>query len=526
MNNNNNMDNFQYSTFNISVISNIIFDPYFTPTIKSHFGKNIKIFPIQYGEHNEMQERKQLEHSDIIVVWLDLETAYSNIWNALYSQITTEQKMIKKIISICNRLNADLSIYKNAHIFWFSFEDYLNKLPIVIGYQYKVFIDKLNTELSDTVENNVSIIDLKRLVAVIGITNAYDPKGKYRWNAPYSKVLVEAAVKEMHKQYLIEKGITKKCLVLDCDNVLWGGILSEDGIENIKLGKTGLGRAYQDFQRFILSLYYHGVILSVCSKNDYSDVITMFREHSEMVLREEHIACFQVNWGNKPDNIKRISEKLNIGLDSIVFIDDSPIEIATVKAILPMVVAILYDRDSIYDGLSCFNLRNNVNIKDIEKRNNTYRTNQAREVLKSQYGNYDDYVNALDIKADIHEALPIEYNRIAELTQRTNKCTNGKRYTVAKIKERMAHENVKLYSISVVDQFSDLGIVGVLEIEENTLTMFSISCRALGQRIENKLLEYIANEYKINSIEFKPTGKNDSVKTIFSKYFPSATLLN
>lgn len=228
-------------------------------------------------------------------------------------------------------------------------------------------------------------IDLKHLIAEVGISNAYDSKSKYRWNAPYSKILIEAAVKEIHKQYLIEKGITKKCLVLDCDNVLWGGILSEDGIENIKLSGSGFGRVYQDFQRFVLSLYYHGVILAVCSKNDLSDVLTMFRKHSEMILKEEQIACFQVNWEDKPSNIQKIAEKFNIGLDSIVFVDDSPIEIEAVKTMLPEVTTILFKQDMDYDQFSCFNLKSNVNIANIDKRNETYRTNGFREELKAKY---------------------------------------------------------------------------------------------------------------------------------------------
>ena len=122
--------------------------------------------------------------------------------------------------------------------------------------------------------------------------------------------------------------------------MLWGGILSEDRIENIKLGGNGWGRIYQDFQRFVLSLYYHGVILAICSKNDLPDVLRMFHEHSEMIMREEYIACFQVNWEDKPSNIQKIAEKLNIGLDSMVFVDDSPVEIEAVKAILPKVTTI------------------------------------------------------------------------------------------------------------------------------------------------------------------------------------------
>ena len=520
------MSNLQNADIHIGVISDIIFDPHLIPLMKTHFGENINIYPIPYGEQNDDEHRKQLENSDVVIVWLNIETAFSNIWNALFSQAATEQQIIDRVVSSCNRLYADLQAYKNTHVLWFLFEDYFIKLPIVTGHNYDALVDKININLSDELKSNVFFIDLKRLITEIGVANAYDPKGKYRWSAPYSKALIEAAVKEIHKHYLVEKGITKKCLVLDCDNVLWGGILSEDGIENIKLGGSGFGWPYQDFQRFVLSLYYHGVILAVCSKNDLSDVLTMFREHSEMLLKEEHIACFQVNWYNKPDNIKLIAETLNISLDSIVFVDDSPVEVEAVKAILPEVIAILYERDSVYDRLSCFNLKSNVNVVDIEKRNETYRTNKSRESLKSQYESYSEYVAALEIKMDIHEALPIEYSRIAELTQRTNKCTNGKRYTVAEIKDRIVCENVKLYSLSVSDRFSDLGLVGAFEVEDNTLTLFSLSCRALGREIENKLWEYVANRHQILKMEFKSTSKNDDLKRIFTQAFPNTVIIN
>lgn len=520
------MNSLQTSDLQIGVISDIIFDPHFSPLIKLYFGENVEIFPVPYGGQNDDEHLKQLENSDVIVVWLNLETTFSNIWNTLYSQSATERQIINRVVSSCNRLYADLQVYKNAHILWFLFEDYFTKLPVVSGYHYDSLIDKINIDLNNTLKNNVSFINLKRLIAEIGVANAYDPKGKYRWSAPYSKALVEIAVKEIHKQYFIEKGITRKCLVLDCDNVLWGGILSENGIKNIKLGGSGFGRSYQDFQNFALSLYYHGVILTVCSKNDLPDVLTMFREHSEMLLKEEHIACFQVNWENKPDNIKRIAKTLNIGLDSMVFIDDSPVEVDAVKSMLPEVTAVLYERDSVYERLACFNLKSNVSIADIEKRAETYRTNQSRETLKSQYESYSEYIEALEIKMDIHEALPIEYSRISELSQRTNKCTNGKRYTVAEIKDRIVHENVKLYSLSVSDRFSDLGLVGAFEIEDNTLTLFNLSCRALGREIENKLWKFIADKHQINKIAFKSTGKNEDIKTLLVENFPNAALIN
>ena len=511
----------------ISVVSNIIFEPYFISLLQSAFNNN-KVEPcsVPYGEHNQVGYKEQLMESDMIVVWLNIEEFFSDTLTPINLGETSQYQAINEIIALCERLYDDLAACSTTRILWFSFEDYYIRTSVLTGHRYATLIDKVNIKLAEYLYDRAKFIDSKRLIADVGIATAYDTKAKYRWNAPYSKSLIESAVKEIHKQYLIEKSISKKCLVLDCDNVLWGGILSEDGIENLKLSGSGLGRVYQDFQRFVLSLYYHGVILAICSKNDLSDVLTMFNEHSEMVLREEHIACFQVNWEDKPGNIQKIAEKLNIGLDSMVFADDSPIEIEAVKAMLPEVTAILFKRDMDYEQFSCFNLKSSVSIADIDKRNKTYRTNGLREELKTKYTDYADYIAALEIKMDIHEAVPIEFSRISELTQRTNKCTNGRRYTVAEIKERIASEAVKLYSISVSDRFSDLGLVGTIEIEGDALTLFSLSCRALGREVEEKMIKFISDKYQIQKIEFKLTGKNESVKTLLSESFPNAAIVN
>ena len=504
----------------IAVISNIVFEPYFLPLVKRYFGAKAVVFPITFGEHTEAEYQKQLAMTDLVIVWLNLEILFPRL---CYSE---EVQNSDEIIALCKRLQTDLTSISQAKMLWFSFEDYAMSLPATVGHVYHDFVDKLNLTLRDTLADQVSFIDLKHLIAEIGISNAYDLKGKSRWNAPYSMALMEAAVKEIHKQYLIETGITKQFLVLDCDNVLWGGILSEDGIENIKLSGSGLGRVYQDFQRFVLSLYYHGVILTICSKNDLSDILSIFHEHNEMVLQEEHIACFQVNWGDKPSNIRKIAEKLNIGLDSMVFVDDSPVEIEAIKAMLPEVTAILFQQDIGYELFSCFNLKNDISIADVDKRSETYRTDRFRQKLKTQYADYAEYIAALEIKMDIHEANPIEYSRVSELTQRTNKYTNGRRYTVAEIKEHMASNTVKLYAVSVSDRFSDLGLVGAIEIENETLTLFSLSCRALGREVEKKMIEFILDKHPIKQIQFKSTDKNEAIKILLVGAFPNAVFTN
>ena len=234
----------------IAIISNIIFEPYFVPLTKRLFGENTVILPIPFGEHTEDKYQTQLRSADLIVVWLNIEALLPGQFYSLAKQDLDET------IALCKKLYADLTSISHVKILWFLFEVYAAPLSVAVGHLYHDFADKLNLALRDALGDQVSYVDVKHLIAEIGISNAYDAKSKYRWNAPYSKTLVEAAVNEIHKQYLIEKSLTKKCLVLDCDNVLWGGILCEDGIENLKLSGSGLGRVYQDFQRFVLSLYY------------------------------------------------------------------------------------------------------------------------------------------------------------------------------------------------------------------------------------------------------------------------------
>ena len=500
-------------------ISNIIFEPYMQACINGAFmqtGDSVRLNCVMHEEIDSSSEI--LKNANIVVVCLNFEELYPNlIATALESDYTIGQ--------ICNDIkNSILELFSlikstsNAKISWFGFEDYYcaSRLNFGSAPMFDGLVDRVNHFLYNLVNDDL-FVDLKRMIASIGIKNAYDSKGKYRWNAPYSKELINLMADEVYKQYLVEKGITKKCLVLDCDNVLWGGVLSEDGIENIKLAGSGFGRLYQDFQRFVLSLYNHGVILAICSKNDLTDVLNVFREHSEMILKEEHIACFQVNWDDKPGNLKTIAEKLNIGLDSIVFVDDSPVEIEAVKTLLPDVTTILFHRDMDYSQFSCFNLKRNVSLADIEKRNKTYRTNARRDELKEQSGSYEEYVKALDIKTEIHRIVPMEYSRVSELTQRTNKCTSGRRFTVQEIKDLIENGETDFYTVHVSDRFSDLGLVGAFAVKDNELVLLCLSCRALGRGIENTMLEYILSNWNIESVAYHSTGKNACLKELIEE---------
>ncbi len=497
---------------NIAVVSNITVEPFFSIFLKEDFlknGFNANVEFFLYDEYLSEDYSGKLIKADQIIIWLNMDCLYPNLINDLISEKVSVKTIEQDIQNKFQRLYTALKQKSRAVILWMGTEDYCYyPYAYTLGHSLpnRALIDCVNITLNTMLDEADKYIDLKSIIAKVGIENSFDTKSKYRWNIPYSRRLLSEIAQEVHKQYLNRSGITKKCVVLDCDNVLWGGILSEDGIEHIHLGGSGLGRSYQDFQRYILNLYYHGVIIAICSKNDKSDVLRMFREHTEMILREEHIACFCANWDNKPDNIKTISKALNIGLDSMVFIDDSNFEIQSVKALLPEVTAIKYHRDYIYEQLSCFNLRSDVNVEAVRQRNLTYQTNELRKNLKLEVSSFDEYLNALEIKVDIHKALPIELSRIAELTQRTNKCTNGRRYTVEQLKEMLGN-GYELYSVYLSDKFSDLGLVGAIGTDGNVLDLFSLSCRALGRNVEEIMIGFIS-EKNVEKIYYDLTGQN------------------
>lgn len=503
----------------ITSLTNICFEPYLRTFVKERFScppYDTQINSISYEEYRDNIE--DIKFSDLIVVCLNFEMLYTDLSNEISSGRVTYEVIKDDCIDKCRNLYSYIKNHSNALVIWLGFEDYYfphsNNYGTLLSFEG--LVDQLNLALNDMLKED-TFIDFKRLIASVGIRNAYDTKGKYRWNAPYSKELIRLMANEIYKQYLIATGNTKKCLVLDCDNVLWCGILSEDGIDGISISSSGLGRPFQDFQRYLLDLHYHGVILAVCSKNDESDVLRVFREHTGMILNEEHIAFLKCNWNNKPDNIKDISESLNIGLDSIVFVDDSVFEIESVKTMLPEVTTILYQRDSVYDGLSCFNLKHRTDLQTVRERTSTYKTNILRAELHQNSLSYEDYISSLEMVVDIHKTMECEVARVSELTQRTNKCTNGARFTVDQIKSKISSKDYELYTVCLSDKFSNLGVVGVIGITGTTIDLFSLSCRALGRKVEEDMINF-ALAKKANKVRFCNTAKNEVIGNLFELY--------
>lgn len=327
------------------------------------------------------------------------------------------------------------------------------------------------------------------------------------------------------------EGKRRKCLILDLDNTLWGGILGEDGIEGIKIGGDYPGNAYQYFQEGIIELGRKGIILAVCSKNNEADVIEAWRTNPFIKLTEKHLSAFRINWDNKADNIRAIAKELNIGLDSMVFVDDNPTERELIRQKLPMVAVPEFPRhpyglmnllqELINDYFRAYALTS----EDLSK-TEQYKANAQRSASQIQFTNLTDFIRSLDIQIDIIPADKFNIPRIAQMTQKTNQFNlTTHRYAEAEITEFVEQGDL-IYCISARDKFGDNGITGTIilksEGDKAIIDSLLLSCRILGKGIENAFVKTILNMLHSNGFStveatFIPTAKNSLVADFYDR---------
>ncbi|MGM9779465.1 MAG: HAD-IIIC family phosphatase [Prevotella sp.] len=320
----------------------------------------------------------------------------------------------------------------------------------------------------------------------------------------------------------------KKCLVLDLDNTLWGGVLGEDGIEGIKIGGDYPGKAFLYWQEALLELSKSGVILTVCSKNNEQDVLDAWEKNPFMVLKKEHFAAYRINWTDKATNIKELAAELNIGLDSFVFVDDNPTERELIKQMLPMVEVPEFPAQP-YELMPFFKqlVEDYFKVYSVtdedKKKTEQYKQNAARAQAQNSFADFDSFLESLNIQITIESANEFNIQRIAQMTQKTNQFNlTTHRYTDADVRGFIEY-GWKIWCISVADKFGDNGITGAIMVTpDGTIDTFLLSCRILGKGIETafvkKILGMLANEgFDTLTASYLPTAKNAQVKDFWEK---------
>ncbi len=431
--------------------------------------------------------------------------------------------------AINTRLHSKLIYFNYPEINDGVYGNYATKTESSFLYQLR----QLNFELMNYAakEKNFFICDISSIQSVLGRRSFFHAPGYINGSMVYSLEALPLIAKNVMDIVSALRGQMTKCLVLDLDNTLWGGIVGDDGLENIQIGILGIGKAFTEFQQWLKALHDRGILLAVCSKNLESTAREPFEKHPEMLLRMEHFAVFIANWESKAENIKTIQRTLNIGFDSMVFIDDNPFERAIVRDQVPgiQVPELPEDPAEYLSFLSGLNLFETVSFSQEDlHRNDRYRVEAERQVLAKTIGSESDFLKNLDMEALQEKFTKFNIPRVAQLSQRSNQFNlRTVRYTEEDLTNLTNDPHYFPFAFTLRDRFGDYGLVAVVilrKISNDTLFIDSwfMSCRVLKRGLEEFVLERLVTFSEKEGVrflkgEYLPTAKNQLVENHYQR---------
>lgn len=409
------------------------------------------------------------------------------------------------------------------------FGSYAIRTPVSFGYQLR----RLNAMLGEAMAAGHPYVYPAALSSVqtkLGASVFFDSRNWYLAKMAMTTDALPAAAAAVLDIVTALSGSIRKCVICDLDNTLWGGVIGDDGMDGIRLGDLGDGPAFTALQRWLLELRRRGILLAVCSKNDEAVAKEPFERHPEMVLRLEDIAVFVANWENKADNIRRIQQILNLGLDSFVFLDDNPFERGIVREMLPQVtVPDLPDDPALVPAyLESLHLFEAVSFSGEDAaRTAQYQAEASRTAAQERFVDYDEYLRSLHMQAEILPFDSFHAPRIAQLTQRSNQFNlRTVRYSEAEISEIAASDDYITRYMTLTDRFGEYGLISLVILKKQEDALFIdtwlMSCRVLRRGVESCLFNEIVkiaaeNGYQRLTAEYLPTAKNAMVADFYDR---------
>jgi len=391
-------------------------------------------------------------------------------------------------------------------------------------------IGRINDELRRLAcrQKGVYTLDYDGLISRVGSLNWRD---EAKWEAvrlpirsEFHRLLAQEWLKFLHPI----SGRIAKLVAVDLDNTLWGGVIGEDGLAGIKLGKEYPGAAYRSLQQALLDLRERGLLLAVCSKNNIDDAMEAFDKHPEMLLKREDFAALRINWNDKVSNLRAIASELNVGLESIAFVDDNPVERQQVRSVLPEVQIVeLPENPTQFESIvRNFPAFERLALSEEDRERSLYYAAHERALeLRSQSKTLEEFYHFLHQRVVIQAITPLTLTRVAQLTQKTNQFNlTTRRYSEQQIQAFATRSGWRAYTIRVIDRYADNGLVGVAFTIDSQDTCeietFLLSCRVIGRGIETALLARIVEEARQRGMRhlkgrFIPTKKNRPAHTFF-----------
>lgn len=377
--------------------------------------------------------------------------------------------------------------------------------------------------------SNLYVLDISDIIRDIGRDRFYSEKMRYMSSMPYSRDGLNAVALEIERALNSVFYGRRKIISLDLDNTLWGGVVSEDGIEGIELSNHKEGQRFYDFQLQLLEMKKRGILLAINSKNNEDEAERAIDSHPSMLLRSNDFVCRKINWNNKAENLKEMEAELNLTEGGFIFIDDNPMERETVKGECPEAVVPEFPKDtteliSFAEDIwfeYCRPLR--ILGEDLKK-TEMYQSEIKRKQEQSGSLNLEDYIARLEIRVDIHRIRSDEFVRAAQLCSKTNQFNvTTKRYTLNELEEIASKPDNVIYVVYASDKYGDSGLISVLILVGDDKTAridtFLMSCRVMGRKLENVIINEIVSHSEKSKIigEYIPTAKNSPVRELYDE---------
>ncbi len=386
-----------------------------------------------------------------------------------------------------------------------------------------------NLALAERVQSEADIYvwDYAGLVRSAGTATWSDPRLQMLARATVGSERRPAMAKHLLRTMAALRRRPAKCLVLDLDNTLWGGVIGDDGLEGIQLGDDWPGNPYKAFQRTVLGLRDRGILLAVASKNDESVAVSAFKNHPEMLIDWDDLAAVRINWGPKSVSMRSIATELNIGIDSLVLFDDNPVERAEVRAAVPEAGVIEVPTDPIRyrDALLDSGYFDQLGLSSEDReRADMYRVERQRSILKDEAPSLDDFLRSLEMEAEVAAADVDTLGRIAQLVGKTNQFNlTTRRHSPADLGKMAESDDAFVGWLRLRDRFGDQGLISVGILKKNgteaTLDTFLMSCRVMNRGVENAMMAFLIEQATAMGCdriigEYRPTAKNRMVESL------------
>ena len=477
---------------------------------------------------------------NITILFIELETLVDSMFLVNFPKMSLEEKQseIERIYGVVTNLLKTLMQKTNSLLLLANFViptfSPFGILDNKVDMGYKKFYAILNEKLEQFAKDQIQlfILDLNAVASTFGKENYINYPMYYRGAFLFADPFLIHVSYEIMGYIKALKGKNRKALVLDLDNTLWGGVIGEEGIDGIKLNIHYPGNDFYDFQKIIMSLHNRGVILALNSKNDPSYALEVFQKHPYMLIKENNLGAFRINWDDKATNVIRLAKDLDIGIDSLVFLDDNPVERERVRSSTPEVLTVeMPSSAALYrktlEKLNDFSLL--TLTKEDLKRGEMYYARRKRQDLETSVQSMDEFIKTLNLEVIIKKVDSFSLPRVTSLINKTNQFNlTTRRYTEVEVKQMMKDPNITIYTLQVKDKYGDEGLVGVAitkrqNDKELAIDNLLMSCRVIGRKVETTFLTKILRDAKQKGIilvsgSYIPTKKNGLVKDFFPNH--------